>query len=1459
MYRLPSERIGRMIKVKRAELINAVLTVFTIIAVICGTCSIYSLADSDSTTDSIVFKDAAVLAENFNVYHGESAVTAGLSAAEPEKYFSVVSRIVKHTCTSTGNHTSGDYKIWDAQDDVVTTALYRKQAYRNFEMTAEFRVVPANWQVLPKLIFGVQDPMSWVNAEGGGYSVWLYNEGIINLKGITDGEYKTQSDNTDHTKTGEYGSLALWSKVTVRVMGKAVTVTVKQGTKAAYSEQFTLGDDYYGGKIGFAAGTGGCQFRNFSVTDLGGDVVPMPIKEYIGLSNFEDMKKFDCYYAESIKNGMKLVENYTDYWQHKEDGSIWRNPDTLPRVEYDEDLYTSTLVYNVKQYKYFELTVNMQRKESGGYGYMYPGVIFGIKNPGNFAYYKDGGYFCYATAEGALCVRANDFSAVTQAPAGYSRETVHTMTISVRYGRVTVKISGDGNNPEQLVEILPEDYTGGYIALVGMANVCGLSRLSVKEVEGELKNVSIARVKAPTAVEVETGVLPEDLKLPESVKIVGSDNEEYTLNVEWSRANYNRFVRGEYTLIGSLSPLIDYDKHSRVIIGDSTAEIKVRVKGKEDLSPVRVACVGDSITYASGTEQGYPWQMRKLLGGKYDIENFGVDGATLLKSGDNPYTSSSAFTASKAFAPNIVVIMLGTNDSKPQNWSLNDSYADDYKALIAEYKALPSNPTVYVALSPAVATDNYDISAETVKNEIVPLQREIAKAAGCDVIDIYSLTEGHSLWYADGVHPTKSGYGFIAAEIAKRIVLPGPLESFTLGRESDYIFEGETETYYPCFSPAKITGDDTVKWSTSDSAVADVKNGVVSARKKGSAVITAECQGKTAAVRITVYGKDDEISLPLTSSDDTAGFDCYYADDAERGLEIQNSYSPFWEISEKGIARTKETVGDMKWGEKYLSSLLFAKRKYHNFELTVDIQRDEVGEYNYPMVVFGIKNPAEYITKSGGGLAVFPVAEGTPMFLGQINGKYTNIVGKEPAAGYNRTGVHTLKLTVEYNTVTMSVTGADGESLPAPISCELGDTDMDGYIALVGKANICCFKNLKIRPLNNNDVTKVTAEKIISESPEINADVGTDTSEISGLPKTVRVKAADGVIYTAPIEWDFDGYNRYKRGKYTVTGILSDSLLENHIKLYGNGVTLKGVINVTGDKDLIDENTVKFDFNGKSEITENFECYYSSIFSDALKKSDSMKTWEIADGRLHRIDNKFSVKSSGEWSWEKAKTEMSSLVYKGRKYENFELTVDFQRASNTYYWAMIGFGIDDPAAYPLDIGSGILAYLEQEGRPLFWGNDVSAGHTTPYENFEYTGRHTMKLTVKDGIAEMSVDGREPVLKTIIPDEYRGGGYISITTNMNAAYFDNLSITALPDTEEYNTEGFSPDNYPALHSVLKEADAEDTYTYSNGNGANYPKTGDNGKYRLISIFTLTVSMAYLAAVGYFKIFKKRKER
>src|ERR1041384_7347597 len=85
----------------------------------------------------------------------------------------------------------------------------------------------------------------------------------------------------------------------------------------------------------------------------------------------------------------------------------------------------------------------------------------------------------------------------------------------------------------------------------------------------------------------------------------------------------------------------------------------------------RVACVGDSITFGSGVvgreSNSYPAVLQHFLGNKFEVRNFGVSGATLLKKGDKPYWKEHAFTNATAFKPNIVVIKLGTNDSKPQN------------------------------------------------------------------------------------------------------------------------------------------------------------------------------------------------------------------------------------------------------------------------------------------------------------------------------------------------------------------------------------------------------------------------------------------------------------------------------------------------------------------------------------------------------------------------------------------------------------------------------------------------------------------------------------------------------------------------------------------------------------------------------------------------------------------------
>ncbi|HEY0715498.1 MAG TPA: GDSL-type esterase/lipase family protein, partial [Polyangia bacterium] len=110
----------------------------------------------------------------------------------------------------------------------------------------------------------------------------------------------------------------------------------------------------------------------------------------------------------------------------------------------------------------------------------------------------------------------------------------------------------------------------------------------------------------------------------------------------------------------------------------------------------KVACVGDSITAGAGASAGnaYPVVLGRLLGSAFRVSNFGNSGKTMMKMPSNPpaesYWLQSTYPASKAFGPAVVVIMLGTNDSKTANWRAgNNQYEADYRAMIGEYQALP--------------------------------------------------------------------------------------------------------------------------------------------------------------------------------------------------------------------------------------------------------------------------------------------------------------------------------------------------------------------------------------------------------------------------------------------------------------------------------------------------------------------------------------------------------------------------------------------------------------------------------------------------------------------------------------------------------------------------------------------------------------------------------------------------
>ncbi len=182
---------------------------------------------------------------------------------------------------------------------------------------------------------------------------------------------------------------------------------------------------------------------------------------------------------------------------------------------------------------------------------------------------------------------------------------------------------------------------------------------------------------------------------------------------------------------------------------------------------LRVACVGDSITQGVGAEKGqsYPQQLQRLLGEQWNVGNFGVSGRTLLKKGDFPYWAESAYRDALAFKPDAVVIMLGTNDSKPQNWSHEAEFVSDYRELVASFSQLPSHPQVFVCRPcPVPEPGNWGINETVVREQIRRLD-EFARELKLPVIDIHAALTGRPELLPDRVHPNTEGAAVMAQTV----------------------------------------------------------------------------------------------------------------------------------------------------------------------------------------------------------------------------------------------------------------------------------------------------------------------------------------------------------------------------------------------------------------------------------------------------------------------------------------------------------------------------------------------------------------------------------------------------------------------------------------------------------------------------------------------------------------------
>ena len=153
--------------------------------------------------------------------------------------------------------------------------------------------------------------------------------------------------------------------------------------------------------------------------------------------------------------------------------------------------------------------------------------------------------------------------------------------------------------------------------------------------------------------------------------------------------------------------------------------------------PIKIACIGDSITYGHNPadygrtqiQNNWPTVLGQTLGDGYDVRNFGQNGITLSKSGGTPVWSIQKFTDSKNFQPDIVIIMLGTNDSPGSDSAdKQESLKADLRELITVYRELDSHPTVYIATcATGFGNGGFGLPPANIHNYIVPLQKEVAE------------------------------------------------------------------------------------------------------------------------------------------------------------------------------------------------------------------------------------------------------------------------------------------------------------------------------------------------------------------------------------------------------------------------------------------------------------------------------------------------------------------------------------------------------------------------------------------------------------------------------------------------------------------------------------------------------------------------------------------------------------
>lgn len=299
----------------------------------------------------------------------------------------------------------------------------------------------------------------------------------------------------------------------------------------------------------------------------------------------------------------------------------------------------------------------------------------------------------------------------------------------------------------------------------------------------------------------------------------------------------------------------------------------------QDNNKIKVATIGDSITYGAGAasaEMGldpqltYPSQLADMLGSEVDLRNFGIAGRRLLDGADC-FENEPEYQASLDFKPDVVFIMLGTNDIKSVYWVPDSAdqqqrYKQAYEELIAAYRQANPDVKIFVMTSPYLYTTVPEMDGAVLAEEVIPLQRQVAEEQGCYLIDVFAATTGMPELFPDSIHPNAEGYELIAQLVYESVIaaLNGEIEPNGENALDLLIGENGAVSAQVSVDGTVLTGA-SVQYTSKDETVATVnENGVVTAVGAGETQILASVGEKSVSFTVTVskHTLQIEVSVP---------------------------------------------------------------------------------------------------------------------------------------------------------------------------------------------------------------------------------------------------------------------------------------------------------------------------------------------------------------------------------------------------------------------------------------------------------------------------------------------------------------------------------------------------------------------------------------------------------------------